>query len=77
MPSAKHEQHVPEWDEWVPAKDPTTGALLFRTVQTAAGPVQEQVMDLHQGVLDVAFDDDDGTRAAPAASCRRRLRAQL
>ena len=63
VPWADHEQHVPEWDEWVPAKDPTTGALLFRTVQTAAGPVQEQVMDLHQGVLDVAFDDDDGTRA--------------
>ena len=35
----------------VQAKDPITGALLFRTVQTSAGAsVQEPVMELKQAV---------------------------
>ena len=59
-PWADIEQHVAEWDRWVTAKCPTTGRPLFRTVDTAAGPVQEPVKVLEQAVLDVGFRDDEG-----------------
>ena len=62
VPWADIEQHVPEWDKWTQAKCPTTGALLFRTVRTAAGDVQEPVMEVKHAMLDVAFHDDEGTQ---------------
>ena len=62
LPSVNHEQHVPEWDEWVPAKDPVTGAPVFHSVPDGAGGFrQERAMVLEQAVLDVSFCDDEGT----------------
>ena len=61
VPWADTEQHVAEWDRWVRAKCPITGALRSRTVQTAAGPVQEPVQELEQARLDVAFRDGEGS----------------
>ena len=59
--SADAEQHVPAWDRWVQAKCAVTGAPQFRTVQTAAGAVQEPVQVLERAVLDVAFRDAEGS----------------
>ena len=62
VPSAKHEQHVPEWDEEVPAKHPVTGAPVTRTVPDGAGGFREEpVMVVEQAILDVSFRDDEGT----------------
>ena len=62
VPSADIEQHVPEWDRWVQAKCPITGARMFRTVQTEAGPVQEPIMVLEEARLDVGFTDEQGSQ---------------
>ena len=60
VPWADTEQHVAEWDRWVPAKCALTGARVTRTVQTAAGAVQEPVKVLEQARLDVGFRDEQG-----------------
>ena len=62
VPWADTEQHVAEWDRWVHAKCPVTGALRFRTVRTAdGGTVQEPVRELEQARLDVGFRDEEGS----------------
>ena len=61
VPWAGLEQHVAEWDRWVPAKCPITGALRYRTVQTADGPVAEPIRALEQARLDVGFRDEQGS----------------
>ena len=62
VPSAKHEQHVPEWDEEVQATHPVTGAPLTRAVPDGAGGSREEpVMVVEQAKLDVSFRDDEGT----------------
>ena len=43
-------------------RHPETGALLFVTVNTPHGPVQQPRMELQQAVLDVSFQDDEGTQ---------------
>ena len=70
VPWADTEQHVAEWDRWVRAKCPITGALragatgpapaVVPGFQTAAGVVQEPVRELEQARLDVAFRDEEG-----------------
>ena len=60
VPWAAIEQHVLEWDKWVPAKCPNTGAPLFREVLTTEGPTQEAALELVEAVLDVGFRDDEG-----------------
>ena len=61
LPCVDTEQHVPEWDKWVQARDPDTRALKTRTVHRDGVAVVEPVMELLRAVLDVAFRDDEGT----------------
>ena len=61
VPWADTEQHVAEWDRWVRARCPISGALRTRTVQTANGAVEEPVRELEQARLDVAFRDGEGS----------------
>ena len=71
VPWADTEQHVAEWDRWVRAKCPITGALragatgpapaVVPGFQTAAGVVQEPVRELEQARLDVGFRDEEGS----------------
>ena len=54
VPWAQTEQHVPEWDKWVPAKDEHGVPKL--------GPQGEPVQELLCAKLDVAFRDEEGVQ---------------
>ena len=60
VPWADTEQHAKEWDQWVQAKSPLSGALPFRTVATPGDPMREPVMELNLARLDAGFNNDEG-----------------